>query len=180
MIHLFPCSIKFNSCFKDVSDLYTNDGMISRFAVQSQPNTTDNLETIPPTSNIVQPSPSPIVASSQSASQPVSLGLGLPPQAGPATRQSASDSMRRRVTPIPSGQSAPPILDHTSGESEVLKETPPPSPDPPANLLPQPVTSKRGRGAAQTRKTRGGRGGRGGSKRRGKAVATASAGSDSN
>ena len=81
------------------------------------------------------------------------------------------------MTPIPSGQSAPPILDHTSGESEVLKETPPPSPDPPANLLPQPVTSKRGRGAAQTRKTRGGRGG---SKRRGKAVATASAGSDSN
>jgi len=96
-------------------------------AAEAQPHTTSDLDIVMPPvpMSTVQPTAS---TSSLPASQPVrqaqSLGLGLPP----VIRQ--SDSVRRQVTPIPSGQfCAPPspILDHNL---DLSNETPP-SPDAP-------------------------------------------------
>jgi hypothetical protein len=101
---------------------------------QQHRDASSDLEIVPPVSNVVQP-----VVLSASESQPVRqaqsaqiLGLGPPP----AIQQ--SDSVRRRVTPIPSGpfHTPPsPRLDHSSNDLE----TPPgPSHDrpAPANQLP--------------------------------------------
>lgn len=77
------------------------------------------------------------------APQPVrqaqSLGLGIPP----VIRQ--SDSVRRQVMPIPSGQfCTPPILDHNSDSSSLSNETPL-SPNPPTPTDQPPAPSKRGK-----------------------------------
>ena len=126
--------------------------------------------------HVVQPLATAASESSLPASQPVrpaqqSLGLGLP------------QSLRRRVTPIPSIQLIP-SLDHNSS----LSNETPPSPNPtvpttptdqspaPADLdqLEPPAPSKRGKTSRGSKTSKGkASGSRGGGKQRAKATATA-------
>jgi hypothetical protein len=180
----------FNACLQDWYDNGHFDPE-AQVLTQSQPHTTTNNSDIlvRPLLNTVQPREAlPAVRQAQS------LGLGLPPVA----RQ--SESVRRRVTPIPSGQfCTPPILDH---DSDLSNETPPspshaPAPadqlptnqpptdqpptdqppigQPPNDQPPVPGPSKRGktRGpGSKTSKASGGQSGRGGSRQRAKATAS--------
>lgn len=144
------------SCFKDMYGSGPGDS-----EAQQQPDASD-MEIIvpPPVSNFVQPQ-----AASASA-----LGLGLPP----AIRH--SDSVQRRVTPIPSGQFfAPPpspILHHTLASDLSTPDSDAPAPAESSDQLessstdqpPAPSIGKRGKGARgstqTTSKASGGRRGR--------------------
>lgn len=144
---------------------------------------------MPPVANVLstvvqlEPTAAQALPTPQPAPQQVrplaaqSLGLGIPP----AIRQ--SDSVRRRVTPLPLGQfCTPPILDHShhASDDSDLSETPPSPASVPTNQLPTPAdqppasaSSKRGKTGKGSKKSKasGGRGGRGG-RQRAKATAT--------
>ena len=157
--NMFSCLINFNPRLEDWYEPYADAG-----ESQQANHDTSDLEIIPPLSNVEQ-IPSPAASVSQ---PPVRLGLGLPS----AIRE--SDSMRRRVTPIPSDQfRIPPILDHTS---DLPNEAPPlPNSPEPADQLPAdqpPAPSKRGKTRGSTRKTTKASGSHGGRRGRAKVTAT--------
>jgi hypothetical protein len=173
-----------------VQDLYLSDPNRSNHGHSdpeaqpyTQPEATSESESIiivPPASNVSSTGAVTVTQAGTQAIQPTtalrapqqSLGRGQPP----VIRQ--SDSVRRQVTPIPSGQfSSPPILDYNSESESVndLTNENPPSPDPPVEQLPAPASasgpSKRGKTGRGSK--RGGRTGRGGGRQRAKATATA-------
>lgn len=118
--------LMFNACLQD--------WYIGHSDPEAQPPTTSESGIlVPPVLSTVQPTATmPASAASQQAQQ--SLGLGLPQ----AIRQ--SDSLRRRVTPIPSIHFIP-SLDHNSGLSNELETLASRNPATPTDQPQQPAAA---------------------------------------